>query len=694
MARASTTDGGYGAGGPVIHHESSDHSVLVPDTELLFTAQFHRAGPDLVLTGRDGQHHLVPGYFESEHHPALVAPSGAHLSPDTVDLLAGSPTPGHYAQAQPTPPADAIGKIEKVVGDVSVMRNGVTVALHVGDAVFKSDVVQTGASASCGISFPDGTVLNLVANTRMALNDYAYDANSNSNGALFTLVEGTFAFVAGKVAHTGDMKIATPVATMGIRGTTGVIEEVATITATNGQHTYTFAVVPDIGTGITGLWDCYLTDAAGNIVRDANGNPIVLATVSQTGYVTYLTPQGIGQPPLVTTEPVTNSQYAFEQEMLQQLFLTLNPLNQPNGNNGSSTPPPPFELPNPIPQLFEPNNQPLTINVPNGSNPTTPTTIDISGPTGPLTVVIWIVSAPGKWSKGSNWLGGVQPTSPQEVEILTPIKVTADGNDSAAGLVIVSGATVNIISGASLPILDFVHGGGTIQLNSSGSDPTLAIDGAVTLVGGGTINMIGTVGQDFILGVPGSHALLINVDYTIEGTGTIGGGDGNLAFENFGTVNANNGLLTINTGNQVYNDGLMEAIVDPLAATVGTLAIKDSVANAGTVQADGAVTFTGVAVTNEAVSATDPAGGTINAAGGTITFDGGSIANGNVLEATNGGILLLENITVNNTAAGELSIDASSELDLMSAAVMGGSDTNLGNVVVTDGASVLHGDSV
>ena len=183
MARVSTTDGGYGASGPVIHHESSDHSVLVPDTELLFTAQFHRAGPDLVLTGRDGQHHLVPGYFESEHHPALVAPNGAHLSPETVDLLAGSPTPGHYAQAQPTPPADAIGKIEKVVGDVTVVRNGVSVALHVGDAVFKSDVVQTGASASCGISFPDGTVLNLVANTRMALNDYAYDANSNANGA-------------------------------------------------------------------------------------------------------------------------------------------------------------------------------------------------------------------------------------------------------------------------------------------------------------------------------------------------------------------------------------------------------------------------------------------------------------------------------------------------------------------------------
>ncbi len=290
MAYASAGQGGLGAGGSVIPHESSDHSVLVPDTELLFTAQFHRAGPDLVLTGRDGQHHLIPGYFSSEHHPALVAPNGAHLSPDTVDLLAGSPTPGHYAQAQPTAPPDSIGKIEKVIGDVTVVRNGVTVALHVGDAVFKSDVVQTGASASCGTSFPDGTVLNLVANTRMALNDYAYDANSNSNGALFTLVEGTFAFVAGKVAHSGDMKIATPVATMGIRGTTGVVEEQpntpATITANAGDHTYTFAVVPDIGTGITGMWDVFLTDANGVIQRDANGNPIVLVTVSQSGYVT------------------------------------------------------------------------------------------------------------------------------------------------------------------------------------------------------------------------------------------------------------------------------------------------------------------------------------------------------------------------------------------------------------------------
>jgi hypothetical protein len=37
-------------------------------------------------------------------------------------------------------------------------------------------------------------------------------------------IKGTFTFVAGKMAKTGDMKIDTPVATIGIRGTTPRIE--------------------------------------------------------------------------------------------------------------------------------------------------------------------------------------------------------------------------------------------------------------------------------------------------------------------------------------------------------------------------------------------------------------------------------------------------------------------------------------
>ena len=89
---------------------------------------------------------------------------------------------------------------------------------------YLGDVVQTGADGRISITFTDGTAFNLSSNARMALNDFVYDPNGKSNSTFFSLTKGTFTFVAGKMAKTGDMKIDTPVAAMGIRGTTPHIE--------------------------------------------------------------------------------------------------------------------------------------------------------------------------------------------------------------------------------------------------------------------------------------------------------------------------------------------------------------------------------------------------------------------------------------------------------------------------------------
>ena len=94
----------------------------------------------------------------------------------------------------------------------------------VGDSLYLGDVVQTGAAARVGITFTDGTAFDMSSNARMELNEFVYDPNSKSNSTLFSLTKGTFTFVAGKIAKTGDMKIDTPVATMGIRGTTPRVE--------------------------------------------------------------------------------------------------------------------------------------------------------------------------------------------------------------------------------------------------------------------------------------------------------------------------------------------------------------------------------------------------------------------------------------------------------------------------------------
>ena len=94
----------------------------------------------------------------------------------------------------------------------------------VGDLVYQGDVVRTGADGRVSINFTDGTSFNLTNNANMTLNEFVYDPNGKSNSTLFNLSKGTFTFVAGKIAKTGDMKIDTPVATMGIRGTTPHVE--------------------------------------------------------------------------------------------------------------------------------------------------------------------------------------------------------------------------------------------------------------------------------------------------------------------------------------------------------------------------------------------------------------------------------------------------------------------------------------
>jgi hypothetical protein len=124
-----------------------------------------------------------------------------------------------------------IGKVVSATGAVTiehanavVIQATVSGPTKVGDPVYLGDVVQTGADGRVGINFADGTTFNLSINARMVLDEFVYEPAGNANSTLFSLTKGTFTFVAGKVAKTGDMKIDTPVATMGIRGTTPHVE--------------------------------------------------------------------------------------------------------------------------------------------------------------------------------------------------------------------------------------------------------------------------------------------------------------------------------------------------------------------------------------------------------------------------------------------------------------------------------------
>jgi hypothetical protein len=199
-------------------------SVTIPDAHFLFHADFKRAGSDLILTGEDGHRVVVSGYFKHEHLPALLSPDGGALTGDVVEALVGSQAPDQYAQyAQAGTPVQtsplAIGRVALVEGGATAFRNGVPVSLNVGDVVIKGDVIQTAGNSAVGVTFSDGTTFSLSSNARMVLNDFVYSPGGSASSALVSLVQGSITFVAGEVAHTGDMRVSTPVATMGIRGT-------------------------------------------------------------------------------------------------------------------------------------------------------------------------------------------------------------------------------------------------------------------------------------------------------------------------------------------------------------------------------------------------------------------------------------------------------------------------------------------
>jgi len=136
---------------------------------------------------------------------------------------ANDPAPGPSAR---TDQPGQVGQVATLKGDATVTHPNAAgaVSLQTGDPVFKNDTLATGADSALGVTFDDQTTFSLSANTRILVNDFVYQPGGSANAAVFTVVVGAAAFVASEVARTGDMKISTPIAAFGIRGTTGIVE--------------------------------------------------------------------------------------------------------------------------------------------------------------------------------------------------------------------------------------------------------------------------------------------------------------------------------------------------------------------------------------------------------------------------------------------------------------------------------------
>ena len=166
------------------------------------------------------------------------APTPAPIPPPPAAAPSATPAPAQApAQTPAQPPAvEPVGNVATLTGSATVTRNNTTTPLKLKDDIFQSDVLRTSANSTLGVTFTDATTFHLTANAQITVDGFVYEEGGQKNGALFDIAKGTVAFVAASVAKTGDMRISTPTATLGIRGTTGLVEVPQGASATNPNN--------------------------------------------------------------------------------------------------------------------------------------------------------------------------------------------------------------------------------------------------------------------------------------------------------------------------------------------------------------------------------------------------------------------------------------------------------------------------
>jgi hypothetical protein len=120
---------------------------------------------------------------------------------------------------------DPIGQIKSQTGAVSVERAGKHIDIHVGDRVFRSDVLITAAHSSVGVTFADNSLLALGPFSRLSLDQFRFDTTTHDGAFDVSLRRGTLAVKSGQIVKQSpeSMRVRTRVAVLGVRGTEFVV---------------------------------------------------------------------------------------------------------------------------------------------------------------------------------------------------------------------------------------------------------------------------------------------------------------------------------------------------------------------------------------------------------------------------------------------------------------------------------------
>ncbi|WP_299193586.1 FecR domain-containing protein [uncultured Erythrobacter sp.] len=121
---------------------------------------------------------------------------------------------------------EEIGRVKNVTSGVEVTRDGRTYRAVSGMRLVEDDVIVTRRAGRVGITFIDNTRMAIGPNSEVTLDEYRYDRARQTGRSTTFIRRGTVGIDSGNITRTGRdrMRVRTPTSTLGVRGTTFVVE--------------------------------------------------------------------------------------------------------------------------------------------------------------------------------------------------------------------------------------------------------------------------------------------------------------------------------------------------------------------------------------------------------------------------------------------------------------------------------------
>ncbi len=121
---------------------------------------------------------------------------------------------------------DHVGMVKTLSGDVQIQRGAVLIPAHPGLKLLDADILITREKGAAGVMFIDGTTLAIGPNTRFDIKGYRFEPNIEAYEFSMYLKQGAALYTSGKIGKLspGSVKISTPRATVGVRGTRFIVK--------------------------------------------------------------------------------------------------------------------------------------------------------------------------------------------------------------------------------------------------------------------------------------------------------------------------------------------------------------------------------------------------------------------------------------------------------------------------------------